>query len=120
MSVRVATYVIYGVVLPYPGYFDDPAVEKLFAEHGSKPEDTEMREGVTVIGDNIDGNWCAVGKVFARSRADDCGVLPHRISIPTSTDRAAMEEIAAFITEHGLNQDRMGYRIGWHVVVQYS
>lgn len=120
MSVSVATYVLLGVILPYPGYFDDPAVEKLFAEHGSNPQDTEMHEGVTVIGDNIDGNWCAVGKVYARSRADDCGVLPHTISIPTVTEHAAMAEIAAFIAAHDLCQDKTGYRIGWHVVVQHS
>lgn len=120
MSLHITTYVMLGVILPYPGYFDDEAAEKLFEDHGCGYYDTELPDGVAVIGDHMDGNWCAVGKVYARSWAGDNGALPHTVSIPTTTDKAAVAEIAAFITEHGLNQDKLGYKIGWHVVVQYS
>lgn len=120
MSVNVTTYVIYGALLPYPKHLDDAEHEFLWENHGAGYWDEEVRAGLSYISDGMDGAWCAVGKVFARSWRDDCGALPRTFSIPRTKPVGVQALVAEFVDKHNLNTDPHGYQVGWHVLVDYS
>lgn len=120
MSVYTTTFVMFGVLLPYPEHVSEDRMEQLHDAHGVGYYDSDTRPGPSFIADSMDGEWCAVGKVYARSRADCDATLPCNFTIPATVDKAAKDEIVALVREYGLNRNKMGYRLGWHVVVYYS
>ena len=124
MSVQHNTYAMFGAVLPYKGGAwgedDDRLYDRLepYMDSAFKTDDVNPRRGITVIFDGMNGEYIAVGRVFAKSKVYE-GFGPQPIAMSADPDLLDMvrANIAETIQEAGYTGPDIAP--GWHVLTHY-
>jgi hypothetical protein len=114
MSVQQNTYVMWGVLLPYPDDDDDEAYDRAEPYLDSAYDDKVNPKGnVTILFDGMNGKYVAVGHVVQKSRVYEGLGKPVEMSAPK---RGWKADIAAALADAGLTSDK---RPGWLTITHY-
>ena len=110
MSTQVNTYVLYGVLLPYVMDSDDRTEPY---EDNPFHEETNPKDGITVLADGMNGEYLAIGHVIAKTRDGEGFAAPVALAQPTVNWEVIWDLVEA------LGVDRTTINPGWFVISHY-
>ena len=117
MSVNQTLYILYGAMLPYP---DDAQDEDEYYEKIEDYEDSYHdkgignKNGVTIILDGMNGDFCAIGHVI--DKVGRHGYATH-VAIPNGPPDQDISLIRDAIEMMGYDRS---VELGWHFIPNYS
>lgn len=116
MSTRQNTYVMLGILYPYPKG-DDEAYERLepFMDSASKPP--RSFDEITVLFDGMSGKYLAIGYVLARTDEYEGFERPVTIPRDVNFNTRIAQIFEQFPPASGTKRE--DYKEGWHVITHY-
>lgn len=105
MSVNQTSYIIYGIVFPYPEDKDTDWQDRVYDDYGSsfydKPSQPMNRKNdCVVILDSMSGNYMVVGHVLDRTYGYDGTFSNTPVIIPEGAAGCSSDELVKYIKLH--------------------
>lgn len=113
MGVRVKTYVVFGTVLPYSWWQERTDAERTRLEAYFDDDLREVRDGITVLVDGMNGKYVVAGKVFNKTKFDQPFDEPIQLYVLPDNMESILTGINHVIGEHFRHYT-------WIIVPHYS